>query len=257
MLRGVYTSATGMEAQKDMQDLIADNLANTNTSGFKAMRHIYKNFAESDLISSATRQNYGKLSHGVEPYNTDFDLSQGALVETGNPLDIAIQGKGFFAVQNITGQIGYTRNGRFTIDKDGYVSTTQGDLLLDAGSAPIYIGVQGIRDLTVLRNGSIVMNGDIITQLNTYEFPDGVGITRIAGDKFVPSHNVTMTTSNTTPDLYSINTTIMQGFIEGSNVSSIKTATEMVQVTRTYEANQKALKAQMDTLQMLMDIGNI
>lgn len=257
MLRGVYTSATGMEAQKDLQETIADNLANTNTSGFKATRHIYKNFAESSLINKTTGQNYGKLSHGVEPFNTNFDFTQGALVETGNPLDLAIQGKGFFAVQSATGQIGYTRNGRFTIDKDGYIANSQGDLLLDSGSAPIYVGVQGIRDLTILRTGSVVVNGEAISQLNTYEFPEGVGATRIAGDKFIPAQVVTMLNSNSAYEDNSVNTTLMQGFIEGSNVSSIKSATEMVQVTRSYEANEKALKAQMDTLQMLMDIGSI
>lgn len=248
MLRGVYTSATGMEAQKDMQEIIADNLANANTSGFKAVRHIYKSFADHPIVNSATGQEMGEISHGIEPFSTSYDFAQGPLRQTGNPLDVAIQGEGFFAIQDADGVVSYTRNGHFSLDKDGYIVTQAGDFLLDQGFAPVYLGFQGVRDLVVLRNGNMVVNGDYVARLNTFEFPDDAKIMRLAGDKYTADKALTGMNN-------SFNSTLAQGFIENSNVSPVKTSAEMVQVMRTYESNQRAMKAQVDTLQMLMQLG--
>lgn len=247
MLRGIYTSATGMEAQKDQQALIADNLANSNTGGFKAVRHIYKSFDDHPLMNSVTGQRLGEISHGIETYSTDFDFSQGSFRQTGNPLDIAIQGSGFFAVQDINGNVAYTRNGHFTLDQNGYIVNQQGDYLLDQGLAPIFLGFQGVRDFTVLRNGNLVVNGDYIARLNTFEFPEDAKIIRKAGDKYTTELGAALQGS--------VNSTLVQGFVENSNVSPVKTSAQMVQVMRGYEANQRAMKAQIDTLQMLMQLG--
>ncbi|MDD9898924.1 MAG: flagellar hook-basal body protein [Candidatus Melainabacteria bacterium] len=247
MLRGIYTSATGMEAQKDQQSLIADNLANSNTSGFKAVRHIYQSFDTHPLMNSVTGQNMGEISHGIETYSTSYDFSQGALRQTGNPLDIGIQGTGFFAVQDINGNVGYTRNGHFTLDREGYIVTQAGDYLLDQGQAPIFLGFQGVRDFTVLRNGNLVVNGDYVARLNTFEFPEDAKIVRQAGDKYTTELGAAL--------LSSTNSTLVQGFVENSNVSPVKTSAQMVQVMRGYEANQRALRAQTDTLQLLMQLG--
>lgn len=258
MLRGIYSSATGMEAHKDMQEMIADNLANANTSGYKSISHSYKSYADNTLTHAISGQPIGDISHGAEPYSTNFNFAQGPLRQTGNPLDIAIQGEGFFPLQLHDGQIAYTRNGHFTLDQNGFVVNQQGEYLLDQGLAPIFLGVQGIRDLTILRNGNVIVNGDMIAQLNVFEFPKDAGIVRLGGDKFQPSEpGITMKNTMNTNEYNVVNATIAQGFIENSNVSSVKTAAEMVQVMRGYEANQKALKVQTDSLQMLMDIGSI
>lgn len=248
MLRGIYTSATGMEAQKDMQESIADNLANSNTSGFKAVRHIYKSFADNPIVSPTSGAEIGQMSHGIEAFATDYDFSQGALRQTGNPLDIAIQGEGFFAVQDQDGQVSYTRNGHFTLDQDGYIVTQAGDYLLDQGLAPIFLGFQGVRDLTVLRNGNVVINGDYVSRLNTFEFPENAQIMKKAGDKYYAEESIAGMQN-------SLDTTLVQGFVENSNVSPVKTSAEMVQVMRNYESNQRAMKAQIDTLQLLMQLG--
>jgi flagellar basal-body rod protein FlgG len=258
MLRGIYSSATGMQVHKDMQEMIADNLANANTSGYKAISHSYKSYADDPLTNSTNGKLIGAISHGAEAYSTNFNLAQGPLRDTGNPLDLAIQGDGFFPIQIGDGQVAYTRNGHFTLDQNGFIVNQQGEFLLDQGLAPIFLGVQGIRDLTVLTNGNVIVNGDLVAQLNTYSFPKGAPMIRSAGDKYIPSDSgLTMDNSMNNSEYNAINTTIVQGFIESSNVSPVKTAADMVQVMRGYEANQKALKVQTDTLQMLMEIGSI
>lgn len=258
MLRGIYSSATGMEAHKDMQEMIADNLANANTNGYKAISHSYKSFSDNAIVNSTSGQTIGTLSHGSEPYSTNFNLAQGPVRETGNPLDLAVQGDGFFPLQLQDGRVAYTRNGHFTLDQNGFVVNQQGEYLLDQGLAPIFLGVQGIRDLTIVRNGNVIVNGEIVAQINTFEFPKDAGITRLGGDKYLPSQpGITMKNTMSNNEFNVVNATIVQGFIENSNVSSVKTAAEMVQVMRGYEANQKALKVQTDSLQMLMDIGSI
>ncbi len=116
MLRGIYTSATGMEAQKDMQEVISDNLANVNTSGFKAAKHTYKSFADKAMLDS-NKEEIGNVSRGVEAYTTVFDFRQGPLKVTGNPLDLGINGDGFYGIQLQDGSLAYTRNGHFSIDQ--------------------------------------------------------------------------------------------------------------------------------------------
>lgn len=258
MLRGIYSSATGMQVHKDMQEMIADNLANANTSGYKEISHSYKSYADDALTDSSNSKLFGGIAQGAEAYSTNFNLAQGPLRDTGNPLDLAIQGEGFFPIQIGDGQVAYTRNGHFTLDQNGFIVNQQGEFLLDQGLAPIFLGVQGIRDLTILTNGTVIVNGDLVAQLNTHSFPKGAPMIRSAGDKYIPSDSgVTMNNSMNNSEYNAINTTIVQGFIESSNVSPVKTAADMVQVMRGYEANQKALKVQTDTLQMLMEIGSI
>lgn len=258
MLRGIYSSATGMQVQRDMQEMIADNLANTNTSGYKAISHTYKSYADDALTNTSSSKIIGGLSYGAEAFSTDFDLAQGPLRETGNPLDLAIQGEGFFPIQERDGRIAYTRNGHFTLDQDGFMVNQQGEFLLDQGFSPIFLGVQGVRDLTILTNGNVVVNGEPVAELNTFSFPADAPMIRVAGDKYVPADSGTvMNNTMNTSQANVVNATVAQGFIESSNVSPVKTAADMVQVMRGYEANQKSLKVQTDTLQMLMDIGSI
>jgi flagellar basal-body rod protein FlgG len=250
MLRGIYTSATGMEAQKDMQEVISDNLANVNTSGFKAAKHTYKSFADNMLVNSDGKEGIGNISRGVEAYTTVFDLRQGPLKPTGNPLDLGINGDGFFGIQRNDGTVAYTRNGHFNVDQNGILINQAGNAVLDEGGAPIYLGNQSITSIQILQNGNITVDGNYITRINTYEFPSNAGITRLEGDNYIPADaSVVMVSSQ--------KTSFAQGFLETSNVSSVKAATDMVTVTRGYEANQKALKAQLDTLEMLMQIGGL
>ncbi len=259
MLRGIYSSSSGMEAQRDMQQVIADNLANASTNGFKGARHVYKSYADANLYNSMTGEDIGSMSFGTETYDTAFDFRQGAFRQTDNPLDIAINGAGFLPIQSHDGSVAYTRNGHFTLDANGFIVNQSGEYLLDNGLAPIFIGVENVSDITLLRNGNLSVNGQLITTLNTFEFPEAAPILKKSNDQFVPANPFTqLIPSNQSSSLIDAKlTTLLQGFIETSNVSSIQSSSEMIQVMRSYEANQRAIKVQLDTLNMLMNLGNI
>lgn len=247
MLRGIETAATGMEAQRLMHQVIADNLANASTSGFKSYNLVHKIRAEKQITNNLDGTEIGKLSYGSEICDTAFDFSQGSLRQTGNPLDIAISGPGFFPIQNAQGEIFYTRNGHFNLDQSGFLVTQNGDYVLDSGLTPIFLGVEGINNVTILRTGNVLVNGEFNSKLQALDFPKGSEIIREGHDKFIKaSVNVVMQKP--------VNISYQQGFIEQSNVSSVKAAADMVQIMRTYEANQHAMKAQADTLEMLMHI---
>ncbi len=250
MLRGLYTAATGMQAQELRQQTLADNLANVNTSGFKGAANIYKSYDDQQIGNSATGEAVGGISRGVDVYGTSYDFKQGPLRQTSNPLDFAITGRAFFAVQSETGSVEYTRNGHFNLDASGYLVTQEGNKVLDAGQMPVFIGLEGIRDITVLKNGELSVNGEFKTMLGMFEFPQGANMIRTDADRYRSGSSTQSLASST-------QSTIQQGFIEGSNVSSVQAATEMIQVMRSYEANQKVLGTQVDTLKMLMDIGRI
>ena len=128
--------------------------------------------------------------------------------------------------------------------------TQHGDLVLDAGFAPVFLGTEGIRDVTVLRNGQLSVNGDYVTRLGAYAFPKNAPILKLAGDRFKPG-NEAITLERETKSIF------QQGFIEGSNINSVKASTELIQIMRSFEANQKILRTQSDTLDSLIDMGRI
>lgn len=249
MLRGMQTAATGMEAQKLNHQVIADNLANASTSGYKAYNLVHKTHSEKEITNLVNDTKVGKITYGSEVYDTSFDMSQGSLRQTGNPLDIAISGEGFFPVQDPDGNVSYTRNGHFNLDSTGFLVTQSGEYVLDSGLSPVYIGIEGINSVTILRTGNVMVNGEFNSTIQPLAFPEGSQIIRKGQDKFIKaSANVVMEKPT--------RISLQQGFIETSNVSSVKAAADMVQIMRTYEANQQALKAQVDTLGMLMNIAD-
>lgn len=240
MIRGANISAEGMDNEKQRHEVLADNLANSTTSGYKSYNIVHKLKA----------QESPGVAVGSEAYDTSFDFSQGSMRQTSNPLDIAIQGEGFFAVLDAKGDISYTRNGHFNLDSNGFLVTQQGDQVLDGSYAPIFIGLEGVNSVTFLRNGNLMVNGDYVTTMMAFKFPEDSGIIRKGQDKFVPALEGETLETN-------FDATIQQGFIEQSNVSSIKASTDMIQIQRNYESNQKALKAQIQTMEMLMRISDL
>lgn len=232
-----------------MHQTIADNLANASTSGYKAYAHMHKSFGNVEVRDPNTGKSLGQIAYGSEPADTHFDFAQGALRQTGNPLDFAINGDGFFAVQDTEGNVSYTRDGHFTIDQDGFMINSSGNYVLDAGLSPIFIGLNGVDSVQVQRNGNLLVNDQYNSTLRPFVFPESAPIVRTQGNKFIPgSDDVVMTLSE--------NFVVQQGFVESSNVSTIKTSAELVQVMRNYETNQQIMRAQSDTLEMLMEITN-
>lgn len=231
------------------QEILADNLANINTTGYKAEKVSFRSF-KPNLVTTDEKGVVGVITAGVNAHSTHNNFSQGSLKLTNNPLDIAITGEGFFPLETPSGDIQYSRNGHFNVDKDGYICNAHGDKLLDKGLAPIVLNMKNISDLSIEKDGSFLADGESVTRLGTFKFPQGAGILRLAGDKF-DLNDENMLMQEASGDMFH------QGFLEESNVSAVKSSTDMIKVMRTYEANQRSLRAQADSLRLLLDVGRI
>jgi len=149
MDRGLYLAASGMLAEQVRQDQIANDLANASTSGYKAERTTQQSFGQMLLTNSVTGQQIGNVTTGVGVTNTVADWTPQPLKDTGEPLDFGINGDGFFAVQTAQGTR-YTRNGEFSADANGQLTTMQGDPVLGRDNRPIKIGADGAVDPRLL-----------------------------------------------------------------------------------------------------------
>ena len=237
-----------MKMQALQQEILADNLANISTTGYKTENVSFRSFVPR-IVTGNDDKVLGVMNNGVNVHTTQYDFEQGPLRITSNPLDVAITGPGFFAVETPDADIQYTRNGHFTIDREGFVSNLNGDKLLDNSLAPIIVNLEA-SDITIAKDGNFVVDGQAVTRLGTFQFPKGAGILRMTADKYdLSDDNFVMEQS--TEDIFH------QGFLEDSNVSAVRMSTEMIKTMRNYEANQKVMKSQVETLRLLMDIGRI
>ncbi len=254
MLRGIYSAASGMQAQVLQQEVLADNLANTNTAGFKSARNTFRSFGDTIIsrfseADADSGTSIGEISSGANVFSTNFNFEQGSLKVTSNPMDIAVSGEGFIPIKGDGESIYFTRNGNFTMSRDGFLVTMQGRKVLDKGNSSIFLGRENINDFKVMNDGQIVVNGESKAQMKLFKFPTSAGIVKVEDGMFKPfDDNVILSEA---PGIF------QQGFLETSNVSPVKASTQMIEITRTYEANKKVIDVEVDTLQMLMDVGRI
>ncbi len=246
MIRGLYTSASGMVSSMNKNDTIANNLANLNTTGYKRQETIESEFGQ-ELIKRIDHQktDIGSMGSGAFVSGIADDFTSGAYQETGNSLDLAISGEGFFAVQTAQG-VKYTRNGEFTINNQNQIVNQNGDPLLGQNGA-IQLPEQG--DI-VIEDNNVLVNGFEIDTIELVGFENHEGLIR-EGD--------TMFTAG--PDVgaeFVAEGLIEQGFLEGSNVNPIEEMTRMIETNRSYEADQKAIQAHDDTLDAAINrVGRI
>ncbi|BDU50225.1 flagellar basal-body rod protein FlgF [Haliovirga abyssi] len=266
MLRGIYTSASGMIAQMERQDTIANNLANVNTTGFKKDQSVIKQFPELMLYRKDDEKeitNFGEtsiltkigaLGTGASLEGVYTEFSQGSLEKTDNNLDFAISGDGLFAVES-KGSVKLTRSGDFALSPEGYLITKNGEKVLgSSGSQLGYIKVSNsnfkITKSGILKNAkieasnisakNISLDGNSGDSLLLLKVSDNKNLKKIGDNLFDISNVKTITQDNSSK--------MEQGFIEHSNVSSIKEMVEMIEVSRAYETNQKVLTSQDETL---------
>ncbi|MDX8363725.1 flagellar hook-basal body protein [Cytobacillus sp. IB215665] len=257
MLRGFYTAASGMISQQRKTDMLTNNMANANTPGYKAEQGSLRAFPEMLLQQLGTSsipgqelkelpyaKTIGTINTGVYLQETIPNFTQGYLRETGLHTDLALldvavpNNEGlFFTVQSANGDTLYTRNGNFTIDGQGYLTTSSGHYVLDENNAPIQVGSGQFTvnsDGTVLENNEIVgrINIAYATDTNTL-IKDETGMLRTENNQALPSANTNQ----------GIIFKIEQGFIEGSNVDTTQTMTDLMTSYRAFEANQKILQA--------------
>jgi flagellar basal-body rod protein FlgG len=227
----MQAAASGMVAQMAGQDVVANNLANVNTSGFKRDVPSFRALLTGQLEGANTAQ------VSVDP---GFDRSQGAIRETGSPTHFALDGDGYFAVQTPSG-VACTRNGAFTLDSEGYLVTTSGDKVLGQ-SGPVQLAGKG--EIKVSERGVLTQNGQDMDTLQVVRFAPTAPLGK-TGDGLWR-----MDPSSTT---IATDVRVRQGSLEASNVNPIEEMVSMIAGLRTYEASQKSIQAQDETLDKLVN----
>ena len=259
MIRSLYTAATGMIAQQQQMDVTSNNIANVNTTGFKKGRAEFKDLLYQELNFSANQVNEDSLKPvGIEvglgtkisAINTMF--SQGSLKETGNNLDMAIAGQGFFKISLPNGEFAYSRDGNFKIDANGTVVTSNGNALEPEMVVPdttttINISSDGIISARLSDNSTVEVG-----QLNLYNFANASGLHHIGSNNYLETPN-SGTEIESVPGLNGLGT-IEQGFLETSNVQLVNEMTDLITGQRAYEANSKTIKTADDMLQIINNL---
>jgi flagellar basal-body rod protein FlgG len=262
MFHAIYTAASGMTAQQINLDNIANNLANSSTSGFQSRRVQFSDLLYQNEVmpgSAATQQTTVssglQVGLGTRPGNTEIIQTQGDLSSTGNPLDIAIQGSGFFQVLMPNNQIGYTRAGSFQTNSSGNVVTANGNALQPAITIPsnatnVTIGSDGTVSVTLPGQTAAAQVGVIQLAM----FPNPGGLNSIGNNIYLPttaSGDAVVGTAGGSDGLG----TIQQGMLEQANVNVVDEFVSMILAQRSYESNSRVVKAADEMLQGLNQLA--
>jgi flagellar basal-body rod protein FlgF len=255
VIRGIYTSASGMLAEQKRLDVIANNLANVSTTGYKRETTVSQSFPDlliSRIHDPAGPQPVGRLNIGTFVANTATRLTTGSLRPTGNPLDVAIAGDGFFAVNTLQG-VRYTRQGSFVQNAQGTLVTQEGYEVLVGGN-PVTAEAGA---LTIGSGGEVTANGNLLGQLTVVTSLQ-LGAMRKEGGNLWVQAGVGGNSALVSPAEANGRFELKVGFLEASNVEAVTEMVEMMTVMRSFEANQKALQAQDETLQKAAtEVGRI
>jgi flagellar basal-body rod protein FlgG len=261
MIRALYSAASGMTAQQMNVDNIAHNLANANTSGFKARRAQFQDLIYQSVVQpgSASGQQTTvptglQLGLGTRTSSNEILFTQGSFSQTDNPLDMVIQGKGFFQIRRASGELAYTRSGAFHLDKDGSLVTQDGNPLepqitIPSAALQISIGQDGTVSYTLPGQSAAQQAGQI--QLATFVNP--AGLNSLGGNLYMPTDSSGDATVGTPGGQEGLGT-IMQGYTEQSNVSVVEEFINLIVAQRGYEANSKVVKAADDMYQQVNNL---
>jgi len=260
MIRSLWISKTGLDAQQTQMDVVANNLANVSTNGFKRSRAVfedllYQNIRQPGAQSSEQTQLPSglQIGTGVRPVAAERIHTQGNLQQTGNKLDVAIQGSGFFQVLMPNGSTGYTRDGSFQTDAQGQLVTSSGFVIQPAMTIPA-----DAQSVTIAQDGvvSITQEGSVtpvqVGQMQLATFINPAGLQSSGQNLYLE------TASSGAPNTASAGTngtgTLGQGFVETSNVNVVEELVNMIQTQRAYEINSKAITTSDQMLQKLAQI---
>lgn len=223
---GYYAACTALLSRTQALETIANNLANTSTPGYRAQ---HNNF--SSVLAAVDGAPMSQLNQAVNNYGvlggTRLDLAQGALQRTGNDLDLAIEGPGFFVVQTPAGRM-FTRNGSFQLSPQGQLMTSNGDPVM--GEAGVIQLMNG--QVSISPDGTVSVNGAIAARLKVVEFPD-TAVLESAGKGYYTAPAKSETDAR--------RSAVRQGMIEESNVNAISSVVELISVQRAAEMMQRAL----------------
>ncbi|RII36161.1 flagellar basal body rod protein FlgG [Clostridium chromiireducens] len=248
MIRGFYTSVSGLIALQNEQEVTTNNIANVNNTGYKK-RELTKSSFEDVMISNRqklvgdkyVKNNIGNLNMGVKVNDVETVFTQGTFKATDSMTDFAIDGRGFFVARNPNGQEVYTRDGNFKINEQGYLITNDRCEVLGINSAtgarePIYIGNS---KFSVDAENNVNIDGIGVThKMLTADFSDYNAMEPL-GDNYITQQN----------PIYNSTVNVRQNFLEGSNVDPSAELVKLMEIKRQFETNQKFVKMQDETVQ--------
>lgn len=263
MIRGIYTAASGMLARDGEINVISNNLANVNTTGFKRDETVFREFpkylqhrlndemmiTEQGLIDF--QPPVGKLGTGTTVDAIFTQFKQGELFQTDNSCDVALWGDGYFAVQTPNGER-YTRNGNFSLNNDGELVTLQGFKVLDTNNQPVKLNLS---DFTISSDGTIYKKNysanEIIDKLKIVKFKENQGLRKEGDNLYTTSEYC----GNPEP---AIDVQVKQGYVEKANVNVVKEMVLMIEVQRAYELNQRVIRNYDELASKVMsDVGRL
>ncbi len=257
MLKGLYTAYTGLANEQNRMDILTNNLANASTVGYKkegatsqAFDDVlsYKIKDTSENVNTAKR--LGTLNLGVKIGENYTDYSQGSFRITGNTYDLALAGDGFFTVQftnkDEETSTKYTRDGSFTLDKQGYLVTADGDYVMGTRGR---IKLDPLKETAIDDSGSIYQDGNLVATLKITDFVDYDYLEKYGENYYQPVEGGKIKPSDAS---------VKSGYLEMANVQVVSEMVNLISITRAYESNQKIVQTYDDTLNIAVNqIGKI
>lgn len=260
MVRALYTAWTGLRNEEKRMDVVSNNMANADTTAFKKIDVTSQSFSRelavkiNDLTEGLdVIRGLGGVSLGVKIGETFYDMSQGNLRQTDSRYNLALQGRGFFTISTTdksgVEHIRYTRDGDFTVTKEGFLVTKDGDNVLDRGGNRIQIPGADTVDVSVNELGEIYAGNNYVAQLAIVDFENY---------DFLSSYGENMYEAVAGATMIDAEATVAQGFLEMSNVNMVTEMVDLIAITRAYETNQKMIQTVDQTLNRAVnDIGKI
>lgn len=222
MYKGIYIAASGAMMGEREMDLLTRNIANSSTDGYKKERVAFRSFLLPPVEDVSQPERVM-----TEEAAVITDYSQGEMIATGDPFDLAIRGDGFFVLE---GNL-YTRKGTFILDSEGFLTDTEGRRVMGEDGNPIHIGSGS---MNVSRDGEVTVNGTVVGRLKVVDFPKEYKLVKMG-------NGVYTSTIDTQPIKADVE--VMQGMKEGSNVKVIEEMVKLISLTRQVEAYQKMIRA--------------
>ena len=224
MDNSTYVALSLAQVMRRELDVTANNIANANTAGFKGEHIVFDSYLYDSGESGAQPISF------VTDAGSFLDNRQGPLSQTGNPLDVGLLGKGFMSYRTPEGQLAYGRDGQFTVDARGNLVTMAGNQLLDAGGTPIALP-QDAGEISIARDGTISgSEAGVIAQIGVFDLPDLQGMLRLGNGMLGQPEDGQRATQMT-----ALETEVVQGSVEASNVEPVTEMTRMMEIQRSYE----------------------
>lgn len=258
MLKGLYTAYTGMLNEQNRMDIMTNNLANASTVGFKKEGSTSQSFdsiltvkIKDQSVGLQNVQKLGTNNPGVKIGENYTDYSQGSFRVTDNTYDLALAGEGFFAIEftNKAGETStmYTRAGQFTLNRDGYLVTEDGDYVLDTQNRRIQLDT--LLDSEIGNDGTIRQNGVAVATIQVTDFEDYNYLEKYGETYYRPVEGA---------ETVQADAEVKSGYLEMSNVQVVSEMVNLISITRAYESNQKVIQTYDNTLEVAVtQLGRI